>query len=145
MITSPSYRVLSIVLYVISAIAALAGLWLIFFTTSLLSMIQGMLVTQLPADNFVVVLFQAIGIIELVYAYLLCAAARDPVRYIAVVDSLIFLLLAAALLNIYALAFLHLHPAAYLIGRAFFQIVVAAIVFGLRPKVAPGTAATTTG
>lgn len=58
----------------------------------------------------------------------------------AVIDALAFLLVAAALLNVYAVAALHIgafYPGPYLIVRAIVQLVLAVIVITLRPRVAP--------
>jgi hypothetical protein len=129
------YRALRIVLFVISAIEALAGLVLIFASSWVLALTPTNV--GLVNNGLLLVLMKAIGIIAIALAYLLCAAARDPVRYLAVIDALAFILLAAAALNVYALAALHVgtfYPAGYLIVRAIVQLVLAVVIIALRPR-----------
>ncbi|MBV8223494.1 MAG: hypothetical protein JO293_09055 [Candidatus Eremiobacteraeota bacterium] len=135
-ITNPSYRALSIVLYVISALVAIIGLILIFMTGWVLGWLPALMPTA-GNTGLLIVAIKAIGIFELTYGYLLCVAARDPVKYVATVDSLIFLLLAAALLNIYGVTTLQLgllYPSWYLIARAILQLILAGVLYMLRPK-----------
>lgn len=129
------YRALRMLLFVISAIEGLAGIVLLFASGWVLALAPANL--GLPYSGVVVALVKAIGIIALALGYLLCAAARDPVRYIAVIDALVFILAAAAALNIYAVAALHVgsfYPGPYLIVRAIVQLVLALIIIALRPK-----------
>lgn len=129
------YRALRIVLFVISAIEAVAGLVLVFATSSVLGFTP--VNAALVNSGFMLTLLKAIGILALSLAYLLCAAARDPVRYIAIVDAFAFLLIASALLEVYALVALHVGsflPGTYLIGRAIVQLALALVLIALRPK-----------
>jgi hypothetical protein len=136
MIAAPSqYRSLSILLYAISVIEAIAGIVLVFASSWVLSMTTSGLLSSSP--GFVLLLMQGIGVIALALAYLMCVAARDPVRYVAVIDSLIFLCFAAAALEIFAVVTRSgglLYPPWYLLGRAAVQIVVAIVLLALRPK-----------
>lgn len=129
------YRPLRILLYVISAIEGIAGVALLFATGWVLSFAPSML--ALPYTGFVFALVKGIGILALALGYLLCVTARDPVRYVAVIDTLIFVALAAAALNIYAVIALHLgslYPSPYLIARAAIQVAIAVALFSLRPR-----------
>lgn len=126
---------LRVLLYALSAIDALAGIALLFATSLVLSTSPKLF--ALSNAGFVVAVVKGVGILVIAFAYLLCVAARDPVRYVSVIDTLIFILLAAAALNLYAIAGLHIgsvYPSAYLIVRAGFQILLAAGIFALRPR-----------
>jgi hypothetical protein len=136
---SQSHRGLTSLLYVLSVIEALAGLALLFASNWVLSLlvIPGGTAAE---GGLVLLLTKGIGIVALAFGYLMCVAARSPVRYIAIIDTLIFLLVAAAALNIYGIAALGLgalYPASYLIVRAIVEFVLAVVLVVLRPKGAP--------
>jgi hypothetical protein len=138
-----NHRALRILLFVLSAIEALAGFVLLFGTGWVLSLAPAKFPLHLPNSGFVLALLKGIGIIAIASGYLFYAAARDPVRYIAVIDTLAFILLAAAALNLYAVAALHIglfYPVPYLITRAIVQLVLAVIVIVLRPRSRRATA-----
>ncbi|HET9392451.1 MAG TPA: hypothetical protein VFO29_02840 [Candidatus Rubrimentiphilum sp.] len=131
------YGTLSTLLYALSVLEALAGLILLFATNWALSLVPANL--ALGDSDFVMIFFKAIGIVALALGYLLCVAARDPVRYLAIIDTLIALLVASAILNVFALTAMHLgkyYPANYMLVRIVVQLVLAAAVFALRPKTA---------
>jgi hypothetical protein len=137
------YRVISMLLFAISALEGIAGIILIFASNWVLALAPANL--PLPNPNVVVALLKAIGIVALALAYLLYVTARDPARYVAVIDTLIFMLVAASILNVYALLALNigaLYPGPYLITRAIVQLLLAIVIFALRPRGAarPSTA-----
>ncbi len=138
-----NHRALQILLFVLSAIEALAGVVLLFGTGWVLSLAPAKFSLHFPNSGFMLALLKAIGIIAIASGYLFCAAARDPVRYIAVIDTLAFILVAAATLDLYAVAALHIglfYPVPYLVTRAIVQLVLAIIVIVLRPKPQPAPA-----
>jgi hypothetical protein len=131
------YRALSSLLYVLSVLEALAGFVLLFATNWALSLVPANL--ALGDSGFVMIFFKAIGIVALALGYLLCVAARNPARYIAIIDTLAFLLIASAALNVYALTAMHLgkyYPANYMLVRIIVQLVLAVAVIAMRPKAA---------
>lgn len=135
MVASPSYRALRMLLYVIAAIEGIAGIVLIFATGWVLSMSPALL--TLAESGFVVMLVKGIGIVALAFGYLLCVTAREPVRYVRIIDTLIFLVMGAAILTLYGVFVLHLgvfYPAGYLVGRALIQLAIAAALVALRPR-----------
>jgi hypothetical protein len=139
MTAAKPFQTLRVMLFALSAIAGIAGLLLIFAPGLLLSFAPGS--TPPPNTPFEHLAMNAIGIFVLVLAYLLCVAARDPVRNVAIVKAMIFFLIAAAILNIYGLVVLGLgafYPAGYLIARAVVQLTLAVVLFVLRPKDADG-------
>ena len=130
-----AHRALRILLYVISALEGIVGVILLFGTGWVLSFAPGIL--ALPSTPFVLALLKGIGIIVIAFGYLFCVTARDPVRYVAVIDTMIYLLLAAGALNIYAVTCLHLgalYPDPYLLTRAAVQLALAIVFLALRPK-----------
>lgn len=137
MITVQPYKGLSTLLYALSVLEALAGLVLIFGSHWVLTMAPANL--GLPDTDFVTVFLKAIGIVAIGLGYLLCVAARDPARYVAVIDTMIFLLVASALLIGYALIGLHIgryFPAGYIVVRIVIQLILAIVLIAMRPKAA---------
>jgi hypothetical protein len=135
MTVAQPYRALRILLFLISAIEGIAGAVLIFGSSWVMSITSTPFL--LAGTGFVFALLKGIGIIMLALGYLSCVAARDPVRYAAIIDTLIFLLVAAAVLNLYAVAALHIgayYPGPYLVVRAILQLALAAVILVLRPK-----------
>jgi hypothetical protein len=125
---------LKALLYVISALQGVAGVMLLFASQWVLGMGHPLL--GFGGEAVALAFLKAIGIAVLGFAYLTCVAARDPVRYVAIVDTLIFLALAAAVLNIYTIAYLHVSPyyTLYLMGRTVIQLAIGIALIALRPK-----------
>ncbi|HLI94623.1 MAG TPA: hypothetical protein VKT72_00895 [Candidatus Baltobacteraceae bacterium] len=133
-----THQTLRIVLYALSVIEGIAGVVLLFATGWVLSFAPQLL--ALSSTGFVVLLLKGIGIISLGLGYLACAAARDPVRYVAVIDATVFILIAAAAENFYAVVALHLgslYPTPYLLVRGIIQLALALTLLAMRPKAAP--------
>jgi hypothetical protein len=128
------YRGLKALLYVIAALQGIAGLMLLFASSWVLAM--GHPVLGFGGTVVGIAFLKAIGIAVLAFAYLTCVAARDPVRYVAVIDVLIFLTLGAAVLNLYTIAYLHISPffTLYLMARTVIQLVIGVALIALRPK-----------
>ncbi|HEV3156706.1 MAG TPA: hypothetical protein VGZ00_05110 [Candidatus Baltobacteraceae bacterium] len=131
---------LRILLQFLASIEAIAGITLIFASKWVLSLTA---VDLSPPDTYgMLLLLKAGGIIGTAFAYLLFRAGSDPVRYIAVIDALIFMLSTAAILNLYALLKLHIglfSPPPFIITRALFQCFLAAVFVALRPRGVAGT------
>jgi len=129
-----STRALSIVLYVMSLIEALAGITLIFGSTWVL----GFVLPPTAADaGLFVLMLKGLGILAIGLGYMLCVAARDPIRYVAVVDTFIFFLFAAGILNIYADVALGASayvPSTYLLARGILQVALGIVLLVLRPR-----------
>lgn len=133
-----SHQTLRAVLLTLTAVLGIAALVLIFAPTWPLSFAPG----SLPPPNtpFELAVMRAFGVVLLALAYLLWVTARDPVRYAAIVDAFIFLLVAFAILNIAFVVRQELvayYPSVYLIVRAVIQVTLAIVLFVLRPK-SPG-------
>ncbi len=135
MAVTGSHQTLRAMLYTLSAIAAVAALVLIFVPSWPLSFAPGSVPP--PSNPFEFGILRAFGIVVLVIAYLLCVAARDPDRNAALVNAFIFLLVAVAVLNLYLAASQELvayYPSVYLVVRAVIQVMLAIVLFVLRPK-----------
>ncbi|HEV3153818.1 MAG TPA: hypothetical protein VGZ02_08455 [Candidatus Baltobacteraceae bacterium] len=138
-----SYQPLRVLLYAGAVVEAVAGVVLIFATEWVLSSAPKILV--FPYSGYVVALVKGVGILVLALAYLLCVTARDPVRYVAVLDTLAFICFAAAALNVYGVVALHLgmfYPGPYLLVRAAFQVALGVAIVAMRPKRAPKAGST---
>ena len=134
--TSPkAFPALSALLYVLSLVEAAAGIALIFASGWVISLV---LATPPGSDSgFLLALMKSLGVLCFGLAYLMCCAARDPVRYLAVIDTLAFLLLGGAILSFYSLSALSSgtnDAGTYLIARGIIQVVLAVILVALRPK-----------
>ena len=129
------YHILRIVLFTMSTLIGLASLILIFAPGWLLSWAPGYVPP--PNTSYEHLLMAGLGIFALAFAYLMCVAARDPVRYAPIVNALVFFLVMAAALNLYGLYALGLgafYPPGYLITRSIVQLILAGVLFALRPK-----------
>ena len=134
MVAARSNRALTVVLFALSAIEGLAGLALIFGSTWVLGFV---LAPSAPNAGLFVLMLKALGILALGLGYMLCVAARDPIRYVAVVDTFIFFLFAASILNIYAdvaLGAWAYVPSTYLLARGILQIALGIVLLVLRPR-----------
>ena len=133
-------RTLSTILYAISVLQAVAAVVLIFAPRWLLAMTH--VAYDAAGSGLFIEFLMGIGLAVLGISYLTCCAARDPVRYVGVVNALIFLSLGAATLNIYTVVALHVPPAfiEYLLTRSAIQAVIAVVLLLLHPKRTAATA-----
>jgi len=129
------FQTLRVMLFTISALCGIGAILLFFASDWLLSFLPGS--APPPSNPLELALLKVFAIFVLALGYLLCVTARDPVRYVAVINAFIFILLAAAVFNVYALVALGLgayYPPGYLIVRTIVQLILAAVIFALRPK-----------
>lgn len=135
MIAAQSHKALRVLLLIFAILLALGGLLLIASSTFFTSIAPAFL--QCPPSMFYLVALKFIGILALAMSYLSYAASRDPVRYVAFIDAFAFLLIAAALLDLYASFVLHLAPfftGWFVIVRSIVRIGLALIFIALRPR-----------
>jgi len=128
------FQTLSVLLFALSAVFAIGTILLFAASDWLLAALPGS--TPPPSNPLEFFVIKAMGIFLLPFAYLLYTAARDPVRYAAVVHALILLLLLAAALNVYGIitGLGAYYPTGYLVVRTIVQLILAAVIFALRPK-----------
>ena len=135
MIAAETHKALRVLLLIFAILLALGGLLLIASSTYFASMAPNVL--QSPPSTFYLVAIKFIGIIALAMSYLAYVASRDPVRYVAFIDAFAFLLIAAALLDLYASFVLHLAPfftGWFVIARSIVRIGIAVLFIALRPR-----------
>jgi hypothetical protein len=131
------YTTLSALLAVLCVLLAIAGILLIFWTGSLAFMV--LKIAGAETNPWTLALFKAFGLIAFFIAYLLYAAARDPVRNVAVIDALVGIMVLGAVLDIYALVALGfgaLFPPWVIWTRATVRVALAVALLVLRPKTA---------
>jgi hypothetical protein len=138
--TSSRYAALQGLLTVLTVLAALGALLALFGTTWLLH-------TFLPAASvdtatWLSITMKSLGVIALMLSYLLSAAARDPVRYLAVIDAFAGALVLLSIVDVYGLVALNfgaLYPVWAILLRAAFRVALAITLVALRPHVSVGS------
>jgi len=134
MIAAQTHKALRVLLLIFAILLALGGLLLISSSTLFTSVALALL--QCP-PSFYPVALKFIGVVALALSYLSYVASRDPVRYVAFIDTLAFLLIAAALLDLYASFVLHLGPLFtgwFVIVRSIVRVGIALLFIALRPR-----------
>jgi hypothetical protein len=134
MAATGDHRALRVLLFALSVLEALAGAVLLVAPGWALAMVP-----TVPNNGFVLAIFMAIGIVLIGLGYLLCVAARNPTRYVGVIDTLAFMCVGAAAVNVYGVAVLNLgafYPSSYIMVRAIVQLALAVALIALRPKAA---------
>lgn len=129
------HRALRILLLIIAIFTGLGGLLLIASSSYFAAMAPAVL--QAPPSTFYLVAIKFIGIFALALSYLAYVTSRDPVRYVAFIDALVFLLIAAVGLDLYASFVLHLAPvftAWFVIVRSIIRLGIAVALIALRPR-----------
>lgn len=133
---NPSYRVLRIVLLILSVDAVVKGLLMIFGGKPLM-----MRLFPYPAESelstLLLLMRQEWGATDLAFSFMLFFASRDPVRHLVVVDAVILALSIASvssLLSIYTLDALRVYPAYSVWGHSLMRLAGAGVLFYLRPR-----------
>jgi hypothetical protein len=81
------------------------------------------------------VLLRVLAAIALALGYLAYVASRDPVRYVAVIDTFAFLLIAAAVIDIFSLIGpAPLFAAKIVFARETIRVLLAVALIWLRPR-----------
>ncbi len=132
----PPYRVLRIVLLFFSLLAAAGGLVMIFGGRPL--MIRLFLrPPESEVSTLLLAMLKEMGGMVLMLSLLFFFASRDPVRNVAIVDALIAGVLVLALtplLSLYTLDLRGLYPGYLIWGRSLVRLVLAALLYYLRPR-----------
>jgi len=132
---STAYEPIRVVLAVLCALLAAGGLFVIVATSLLLAWTAPH--ASDAADAWLTLLFKALGVMALFIAYSLYLAARDPVRYVGVIDGLVGLLVALSVVDIYAATALGMgayYPLWAFYARAAVRVAVAVLLLALRPR-----------
>jgi hypothetical protein len=127
---------LRILLGLFSLLAAAVGLLMIFGDKPLL--VRLFLRPPEPElSTLLLAMMKEMGGILLMLSVLFFSASRDPVRNVAVVDALIAglgVLVVTPLLSLYTLDVQRLYPAYFIWGRSLVRLLVAALLYYLRPR-----------
>lgn len=138
MAVAQSYKTLRGLLLVLATIEGIGGVLCLLATGWVLSLAPPSF--HLVSSGFVIAVLKFVGVLALALAYLAYVTAQDPERYVAVIDAMAFLLLAAAAIDVYAFFALHapFYPAVYVVIRTVVRVMVAIGLIVLRPRhVAP--------
>ena len=130
------HRVLRIVLGFLSILLAVAGILLIFSSKPLI-----MRMFMHPPDSEISTLLLAavkeMGGLALALSVMLFLASRDPERNVAIIDGMtvgLCILAVTPLISLYTLVVQPLYPAYLVWGRSLVRLVLAGILYYLRPR-----------
>ncbi len=134
--SKPPYRVLRIVLGFLSLLLAVAGVLLIFSGKPLI-----MRMFMHPPDSEISTLLLAavkeMGGLALALSVMLFFASRDPERNVAVVDGMtvgLCILAITPLVSLYTLDVQRLYPGYLIWARSLVRLVLAGVLYYLRPR-----------
>jgi hypothetical protein len=139
MATSSSYAALRGLLTVLCVLVALAALLALFGTAWLLHTFLPAASVETSAWLFIISKF--LSVLAFMLSYLLFAAARDPERYVAVIDAFAGALILLSIVDVYGLVALNfgaLYPAWAILLRAAFRLALGVALIALRPRVSFG-------
>jgi hypothetical protein len=129
------YRGLSIGLRIVSVLLFVGGLFMIFSGKPLI-----LRVVMHPPESEVSILLLALlkemGGVMIMLSVMLCLAARDPARNVAILDALIVRLCVLAITPLLSLKMLDigkLYPAYLIWGRALVRLLLAMVLLYVRP------------
>ena len=130
----PPYRGLSIVLRVVSALIAVAGVLMIFSSKPLI-MLLFMHPPASEVSNLLLALIKGFAGVMLMVSVMLFLAARDPARNVAIIDGLIVGLCALSLAAVLSVKILDgIYPAYLIWGTAVVRLALAGVLFYVRPR-----------
>lgn len=132
----PPYRVLRIVLGIFSFLAAAGGLLLIFSGKPLVLRLF-LRPPESEVSTLLLSMMKEMGGLVLMLSLMLFFASRDPARNVAIVNAFILglcILAVTPLLSLYALDIRRLYPGYLIWGRSLVRLVLAAVLFFLRPQ-----------
>jgi len=132
--SKPPYRALSFVLRLVSALIAVAGVFMILSGKPLI--VQ--LFMHPPASevsNLLLSLIKGFGGVMLMVSVMLFVAARDPARNVAVIDGLIVGLCALSLSAVLSVKLLDgIYPGYLIWATALIRLALAGLLFYARPR-----------
>jgi hypothetical protein len=137
--SQPPYRALRIVLGFLSLVLAIGGVLMIFGGKPLIMRVF-MHPPEFEISTLLLATLKEMGGIVLMFSVILCLAARDPERNVAIIDavSVGFCILAITpLISLYTLDVGGLYPAYLIWGRSFVRLALAGLLYYLRPRQLP--------
>jgi hypothetical protein len=135
-ISMPPYRALRVVLTVFAALFAVGGLLTIAGNRSLIVWLF-LRPPDSEVSTLLLFMLKELGGIALMLSMMLAFAARDPVRNVAIIDAFIVGLVVLAITPLVSLVTLdveRLYPAWMIWSRSVVRLVLAALLFWLRPR-----------
>jgi hypothetical protein len=132
----PPYRVLRIVLGIFSFLVAAGGLLLIFSGKPLVLRLF-LRPPESEVSTLLLSMMKEMGGLVLMLSLMLFLASRDPARNVAIINAVIVglcILAVTPLLSLYALDIRRLYPGYLIWGRSLVRLVLAAVLFFLRPR-----------
>ncbi len=136
----PPYRALRIILGIFSLLASAGGL-LFIFSGKPLVMRLFLGPPESEVSTLLLFMMKEMGGFSLMLSLMLFFASRDPARNVAIVNAVIVGLCVLALtplLSLYTLDIRRLYPGYVIWGRSLVRLVVAVVLFYLRPRQALG-------
>jgi hypothetical protein len=130
------YRGLSIGLRIVSMLLFVGGLFMIFSGKPVILRVM-MHPPESEVSTLLLALLKEMGGVMIMLSVMLFLAARDPARNVAILDALIVGLCVLAitpLLSLKMLDFGKLYPAYLIWGRALVRLLLAMVLFYVRPR-----------
>ena len=132
--SKPPYRALSFGLRLVSALIAVAGMFMILSGKPLIVLVF-MHPPASEVSNLLLSLIKELGGMMFMISVMLFLAARDPVRNVAVFNGLIVGLCVLSLTAMLSVKLLDgIYPAYLIWGKALVRLALAAVLFYVRPR-----------
>jgi len=134
--SDPQYRVLRVVLGFLSLLMAIGGVILIFSSKALILRLF-LHPPEAEISTLLLATLKEMGGLALMLAVMLFFASRDPGRNEAIIDALmggLCILAVTPLISFYTLDLGKLYPAYATWGRSVVRLLLAALLFFLRPQ-----------
>lgn len=134
--TRPPYRALRILLSVLALLTAVGGL-LVIFSGKPLVIRMFLSPPEAEISTLLLVTMKEGGGLILMLSLMLFFASRDPVRNVAIINALIVglcVMVVTPLVSLYTLDIGRLYPGYEIWGRSIIRLVLAALLFYLRPR-----------
>jgi len=134
--SKPPYRVLRVILGMFSLLTAVGGL-IIIFSSRVMVMRLFLRPPESEVSTLLLLVTKEMGGFILMLSVMLFFAYRDPDRNVAILDALtigLCILAFTPLWSLYTLDTRQLYPSYLIWGRSAVRLVVAALLFYLRPQ-----------
>ena len=136
----PSYLALRNVLRVFSVLAGVGSLFMIFSGKPIIMRVL-MRPPESEVSTLLLFMIREMGGFAVMLSMMLYLASRDPVRNVAIIDTVIVGLCVLAVTPLISLATLDIrsfYPGYFVWGRSIVRLAIAAVLFYLRPRELPG-------
>ena len=132
----PPYRALRVVLGFLSLLMAIGGVLLIFSTKPVIERVF-LHPPEMEISTLLLATLKEMGALALMLAVMLFFASRNPERNVSIINGLMVGLCISAvtpLLSFYTLDLAKLYPAYAIWGRSVVRLLLAGILYYLRPR-----------